>query len=67
MSINALNEVNRRAADAVEAGTFDRRTDRTLITLRGALQDKLKIAREMDELRVQLPSGTRVPFYAPVS
>jgi DNA-binding transcriptional ArsR family regulator len=34
VSINALNEVNRRAADAVEAATFDQRTDRTLITLK---------------------------------
>ncbi len=34
ISINAMNEVSRRAADAMEAGTFDRRTDRTLITLK---------------------------------
>jgi DNA-binding transcriptional ArsR family regulator len=34
VSINALNEVNRRAADAVEADTFDQRTDRTLITMK---------------------------------
>lgn len=34
VSINAMNEVSRRAADAMEAGTFDRRTDRTLITLK---------------------------------
>jgi DNA-binding transcriptional ArsR family regulator len=34
ISINALNEVTRRAADALEAGTFDSRTDRTLITMK---------------------------------
>ena len=34
ISINALNEVTRRAAGALEAGTFDRRTDRTLITMK---------------------------------
>lgn len=34
ISVNALNEVTRRAADAMEAGTFDRRTDRTLITMK---------------------------------
>jgi DNA-binding transcriptional ArsR family regulator len=34
ISINAVNEVTRRAADALEAGTFDRRTDRTLITMK---------------------------------
>lgn len=34
VSINAVNEVTRRAADALEAGTFDRRTDRTLITMK---------------------------------
>lgn len=34
ISINAMNEVTRRAADAMEAGTFDRRTDRTLITMK---------------------------------
>jgi DNA-binding transcriptional ArsR family regulator len=34
ISVNAMNEVSRRAADAMEAGTFDRRTDRTLITLK---------------------------------
>lgn len=34
VSVNAMNEVSRRAADAMEAGTFDRRTDRTLITLK---------------------------------
>jgi len=34
ISINAVNEVSRRAADALEAGTFDRRTDRTLITMK---------------------------------
>ncbi len=32
ISINALNEVTRRASNAVEAGTFDARTDRTLVT-----------------------------------
>jgi DNA-binding transcriptional ArsR family regulator len=34
ISINAVNEVTRRAADALEAGTFDRRTERTLITMK---------------------------------
>jgi DNA-binding transcriptional ArsR family regulator len=34
VSVNAMNEVSRRAADAMEAGTFDGRTDRTLITLK---------------------------------
>lgn len=34
ISINAVNEVIRRAAGALEAGTFDRRTDRTLITMK---------------------------------
>jgi len=34
VSVNAMNEVSRRAADAMEASTFDRRTDRTLITLK---------------------------------
>jgi hypothetical protein len=34
ISINALNEVIERAATAVEAGTFDRRTDRSLITMK---------------------------------
>lgn len=34
ISINALHEVTRRAADALEAGTFDERTDRTLITMK---------------------------------
>lgn len=34
ISVNAINEVTRRAADAMEAGTFDRRTDRTLITMK---------------------------------
>lgn len=34
ISINAVNEATRRAADALEAGTFDRRTDRTLITMK---------------------------------
>jgi DNA-binding transcriptional ArsR family regulator len=34
ISINAVNEVTRRAADALEEGTFDRRTDRTLITMK---------------------------------
>lgn len=34
ISVNAMNEVTRRAADAMEAGTFDRRTDRTLITMK---------------------------------
>jgi len=34
ISVNAMNEVSRRAADAMEAGTFDRRTDRTLVTLK---------------------------------
>lgn len=34
ISVNAMNEVTRRAADAIEAGTFDRRTDRTLITMK---------------------------------
>lgn len=34
ISVNAMNEVTRRAADAMEAGTFDRRTDRTLITVK---------------------------------
>ncbi len=34
ISINAVNELTRRAADALEAGTFDRRTDRTLITMK---------------------------------
>lgn len=34
ISINAMNEVSRRAADAMEAGTFDRRIERTLITMK---------------------------------
>lgn len=34
ISVNAINEVTHRAADAMEAGTFDRRTDRTLITMK---------------------------------
>jgi DNA-binding transcriptional ArsR family regulator len=34
ISINAMNEVTRRAADAIEAGTFDKRADRTLITMK---------------------------------
>ena len=34
ISINAMNEVTRRAAEAMEAGTFDQRTDRTLITMK---------------------------------
>lgn len=34
ISINALNEVIERATNAVEAGTFDRRTDRSLITMK---------------------------------
>lgn len=34
ISINALNEVTRRASDAMEAGSFDERTDRTLITMK---------------------------------
>ena len=34
ISINAMNEVSRRAADAMEAGTFDRRVDRTLVTMK---------------------------------
>jgi DNA-binding transcriptional ArsR family regulator len=34
ISVNAMNEVTRRAADAMEAGTFDQRTDRTLITMK---------------------------------
>ena len=34
ISINAMNEVSRRAAQAMEAGTFDRRTDRTLVTMK---------------------------------
>ncbi|HVO54081.1 MAG TPA: ArsR family transcriptional regulator [Solirubrobacterales bacterium] len=34
ISINALNEVIERATSAVEAGTFDRRTDRALITVK---------------------------------
>ncbi len=34
VSINAMNEVSRRAADAMEAGTFDRRIERTLITMK---------------------------------
>jgi len=34
ISINALNEVTGRASDAMEAGTFDQRTDRTLITMK---------------------------------
>jgi DNA-binding transcriptional ArsR family regulator len=34
ISINALNEVTGRASDAIEAGTFDQRTDRTLITMK---------------------------------
>lgn len=34
ISVNAMNEVTRRAADAIEAGTFDQRADRTLITMK---------------------------------
>lgn len=34
ISINAVNEVTRRASDAVEQGTFDKRTDRAVITLK---------------------------------
>jgi hypothetical protein len=34
ISINAVNEVTRRAVDAIEAETFDQRTDRTLITMK---------------------------------
>lgn len=34
ISINALNEVIHRASDAVEYGSFDRRTDRALITMK---------------------------------
>jgi DNA-binding transcriptional ArsR family regulator len=62
VSINALNEVNRRAADAVEAGTFDRRTDRTLITLKLDVDEQawldvnqaLRIAYErIEDVRVE--------------
>ncbi|HEV2858373.1 MAG TPA: helix-turn-helix domain-containing protein [Solirubrobacterales bacterium] len=34
ISINAINEVIRRASDAVEQGTFDRRKDRILATMK---------------------------------
>jgi hypothetical protein len=34
ISINALNEVTRRASHAIEKGTFDTRTERTLITMK---------------------------------
>lgn len=40
ISINAMNEVTRRASDAMEAGTFDRRADRTLITLKLDVDEK---------------------------
>ena len=40
ISINAINEVTSRAADAVEAGTFDSRTDRTVITLKMDVDDQ---------------------------
>ncbi|HYJ23115.1 MAG TPA: helix-turn-helix domain-containing protein [Solirubrobacterales bacterium] len=40
ISINAVNEVTHRAFDAVEAGTFDRRTDRTVITLKMDVDDQ---------------------------
>ena len=40
ISINAINEVTRRASDAVEAGTFDHRTDRTIITLKMDVDDQ---------------------------
>jgi DNA-binding transcriptional ArsR family regulator len=39
ISINAINEVTHRASDAVEAGTFDRRADRTIITLKMDVDD----------------------------
>lgn len=40
ISINAVNEVTHRAFDAVEAGTFDSRTDRTVITLKMDVDDR---------------------------
>jgi DNA-binding transcriptional ArsR family regulator len=40
ISINAMNEVSRRVADAMEAGTFDRRPDRTLITMKLDVDDQ---------------------------
>lgn len=40
ISINAINEVTHRASAAVEAGTFDRRVDRTIITLKMDVDDQ---------------------------
>lgn len=40
ISINALNEVTHRASDAVEAGSFDSRTDRTIITMKMDVDDQ---------------------------
>ncbi|HEV7483612.1 MAG TPA: winged helix-turn-helix domain-containing protein [Solirubrobacterales bacterium] len=40
ISINAVNEVTLRASAAVEAGTFDRRTDRTIITMKMDVDDQ---------------------------
>jgi DNA-binding transcriptional ArsR family regulator len=34
ISLNAVNEVIRRASDAVEKGTFDKRTDRIIATMK---------------------------------
>jgi DNA-binding transcriptional ArsR family regulator len=40
ISINAVNEVTHRAFAAMEAGTFDRRTDRAIITLKMDVDDQ---------------------------
>lgn len=62
ISINAMNEVSRRAAEAMEAGTFDRRTDRTLVTMKldvdeqgwQDVNDALRVAYErIEEVEVE--------------
>jgi DNA-binding transcriptional ArsR family regulator len=40
ISINAVNEVTHRASAAIEGGTFDRRTDRTVITMKMDVDDQ---------------------------
>jgi DNA-binding transcriptional ArsR family regulator len=65
ISINAVNEVTHRAFDAVEAGTFDSRTDRTIITMKMDVDDQgwldaneaLRAAYErLDEVEIEVAS-----------
>ncbi len=50
ISLNAINEVIGRASDAIEAGTFDERTDRILLTFKPRL-DEAGWSRSVEILR----------------